>query len=470
MGAEQQRREAERKAVQDTENAKWEGDVAEAQRKTEDEVEDEAEAEEVRGEAERKVAEEAENARREAEAAEAQRKSGEEKDEERREAKREAEEEAKNTKRVAEAADDAQIDAKEEPEPANSEAERMKSHSTEGKDAVPQTPAVQLCEGGAPKLESGGTDGSLNLDLAFKEPLLQIEPIEPLTKAEGEDLDLECQEFMQGFQFETEDDVKSLPVCNSDDEKKRWSTYVNYEHDKEKQVADTEEENEEEEEEVMEKEAVEIEVEETEEVLKGNKEENNGSGEEDQDFAKGFQFDTEDEKRGIAGADEAGKTNSSLSNSDIGEEETEEYVEERGQEYNKLERLEDALAQNYRPLITSGSRDASTSKIEFEAGGDKNESQNEEAIDEEVGEKNDIKEQGEVKEGGDIEEEGENEEEGEIKKKGEIKKEGEIKKKGEIKKEGEIKKNGEIKEEGKIKKNGEIKEDDEVNESELEEV
>merc|ERR1712032_1562850 len=114
--------------------------------------------------------------------------------------------------------------------------------------------------------------------------------------------------------------------------------------------------------------------------------------------------------------------------------ETEEYVEERGQEYNKLERLEDALAQNYRPLITSGSRDASTSKIEFEAGG----------------EKNDIKEQGEVKEGGDIEEEGENEEEGEIKKKGEIKKEGEIKKKGEIKKEGES------------------EEEDEVNESELE--
>merc|ERR550517_1180727 len=169
---------------------------------------------------------------------------------------------------------------------------------------------------------------------------------------------------MNGFQFDTEEDdrgekeiaeenVKHLSVCNSDDEKKRWSTYVNYEHDKEKQVEDTEEDNEEEEykeeEEVMEKkEAVEIEVEETEEVLKGNKEESNGSCIQDQDFVKSFQFETEYETKGSAGADEAGKTNSSLSNADIGEEEIEERVEESGQEYNKLERLEDALAQNYR--------------------------------------------------------------------------------------------------------------------------
>merc|ERR1712032_1332156 len=247
---------------------------------------------------------------------------------------------AKNAKRVEEAADDALMDAKEETELANSEADRMKSNSTEEKEAVPQAPAVQLCEGRAPELESGGTNGSLNLDSAFKEPLLQIEPIEPLTKgavinsppslkasdlvkqhvpqlketikaedgdeAEGKDLDFECHEFMKGFQFDSEDDggenVKGLPFCNSDDEKNRWSIYVNYEHDKEKQVEDTEEENEEEEyteeEDVMEKkEAVEIELEEIEEVLKGNKEESNGSGVEDQDFAKSFQFGNEERSR-----------------------------------------------------------------------------------------------------------------------------------------------------------------------------
>jgi len=391
-----------------------------------------------------------------AEAAETQRKSGEETDEERGEAKREAEEEAKNTKRVGEAADDALMDAKEDTELANSEADRMKSNSTEEKDAVPQTPAVQLCEGGAPELESGGTNGSLNLDSAFKEPLLQNEPLtkgavinstssekdlvkqhvphlketikaEDDDEAENKDLDLE---FLKSFQFETEDDrdeneiaeenIKNLPVCHSDDEKKRWSTYVNYEHDKEKQVEDTEEENEEEEymdeEEVLEKkEAVEIEVEETEEVLKGNKEESNGSCIQDQDFVKSFQFETEYETKGSAGADEAGKTNSSLSNADIGEEEIEERVEESGQEYNKLERLEDALAQNYRPLITSSTRDACASNNEVEAVGDENESQVEEA-----GEENEIEEQGEIKEKGeikedinervDIVEEGENEE------------------------------------------------------------
>merc|ERR1719239_214455 len=483
--AEQQRREAERKAMQHTENAQMVADVPEAQRKTDDaernveraaeEAENikraaetaaaqcKAETEEVREEAERKVAEEAEIAKMVAEAAETQRKSGEETDEERGEAKREAEEEAKNTKRVGEAADDALMDAKEDTELANSEADRMKSNSTEEKDAVPQTPAVQLCEEGAPELESGGTNGSLNLDSAFKEPLLQNEPLtkgavinstssekdlvkqhvphlkEPIKaedddEAEGKDLDLESQEFLKGFQFDSDDDgneneiaeenIKNLPVCHSDDEKKRWSTYVNYEHDKEKQVEDTEEENEEEEykeeEEVMEKkEAVEIEVEETEEVLKGNKEESNGSCRQDQDFVKSFQFETEDETKGSAGADEAGKTNSSLSNADIGEEETEERVEESGQEYNKLERLEDALAQNYRPFITSGTRDASASKNEDEVVGGKHESQDEEAIGEEAGEESEIKEQGEIKEVG------ENEEEGEIKKKGEIKEEGE---------------------------------------------
>jgi len=451
-----------------------------------------------------------------AEAAETQRKSGEETDEERGEAKREAEEEAKNTKRVGEAADDALMDAKEDTELANSEADRMKSNSTEEKDAVPQTPAVQLCEGGAPELESGGTNGSLNLDSAFKEPLLQNEPLtkgavinstssekdlvkqhvphlketikaEDDDEAENKDLDLE---FLKSFQFETEDDrdeneiaeenIKNLPVCHSDDEKKRWSTYVNYEHDKEKQVEDTEEENEEEEykeeEEVMEKkEAVEIEVEETEEVLKGNKEESNGSCRQDQDFVKSFQFETEDETKGSAGANEAGKTNSSLSNADIGEEETEERVEESGQEYNKLERLEDALAQNYRPFITSGTRDASASKNEDEVVGGKHESQ-EEAIGEEAGEESEIKEQGEIKEVG------ENEEEGEIKKKGEIKEEGEINEQGEIKEEDEIKKKGEIKDEGEIneqdenveecegEENWESEEEDVVNESELEEV
>jgi len=443
-----------------------------------------------------------------AEAAETQRKSGEETDEERGEAKREAEEEAKNTKRVGEAADDALMDAKEDTELANSEADRMKSNSTEEKDAVPQTPAVQLCEGGAPELESGGTNGSLNLDSAFKEPLLQNEPLtkgavinstssekdlvkqhvphlketikaEDDDEAENKDLDLE---FLKSFQFETEDDrdeneiaeenIKNLPVCHSDDEKKRWSTYVNYEHDKEKQVEDTEEENEEEEykeeEEVMEKkEAVEIEVEETEEVLKGNKEESNGSCRQDQDFVKSFQFETEDETKGSAGANEAGKTNSSLSNADIGEEETEERVEESGQEYNKLERLEDALAQNYRPFITSGTRDASASKNEDEVVGGKHESQ-EEAIGEEAGEESEIKEQGEIKEVG------ENEEEGEIKKKGEIKEEGEINEQGEIVEEGENNAQGEIVEECENEENWESdresEEEDEETESESEEV
>merc|ERR1712032_1008826 len=219
----------------------------------------------------------------------------------------------------------------------------------------------------------------------------------------------------------------------------------------------TEEENEEEEyteeEDVMEKkEAVEIEVEEIEEVLKGNKEESNGSGVEDQDFAKSFQFGNEDEKKGIAGADEAGKTNSSLSNADIGEEETEEEVEESGQEYNKLKRLEDALAQNYRPLIVSGTRDASASKNDDEAVGDKNESKNVEAIGEEAGEENDIKDQGEVKEGDDIQEEGE------------------INEQGEIMEEDEINAQGEIVEEGENEENWVSEEEDEETESESEEV
>merc|ERR1711974_72540 len=217
-------------------NAKRAADAAEAQRSAEGEAEqvrkaaDEVEnakrgtkvfetksveeVEQIRREAERKSPEEAENMKKEAEAAETQRKAEEVK----REAERKAAEEVKNTNRAAEAAE-AQIDTKEETVLAKSESNRMpleeakdtmtasteqalgSSNSTKEKEADPQMSALQLVEGSETEFESQRTNGSLDLVSSFKEPLLQV---------------------------------------GSDHEQDRWSTDVNYDHEREKQVEDTE--------------------------------------------------------------------------------------------------------------------------------------------------------------------------------------------------------------------------------------
>merc|ERR1711990_869253 len=157
------------------------------------------EVEQIRREAERKSAEEAENIKKEAEATEAQRKA--------EEGKREA-------------AAEAQMDTKEETVLAKSEANRMpleeakdtmaasteqalgSSNSTKEKEADPQISALQLVEGSETEFESQRTNGSLDLVSSSKEPLLQV---------------------------------------GSDHEQDRWSTDVNYDHEREKQVEDTEE-------------------------------------------------------------------------------------------------------------------------------------------------------------------------------------------------------------------------------------
>merc|ERR1719175_266990 len=85
-----------------------------------------------------------------------------------------------------------------------------------------------------------------------------------------------------------------------------------------------------------------------------------------QDFMKGFQFEDEwvQEEKSATDEDEAEEKseNSSLANSEIGEEETEERLKESGQEYSKPGPLEDALAENYRPVITEGAGETNVFK------------------------------------------------------------------------------------------------------------
>merc|ERR1711974_224787 len=129
----------------------------------------------------------------------------------------EARRKAEEVKR--EAAAEAQMDTKEETVLAKSEANRMpleeakdtmrasteqalgSSNSTKEKEADPQMSALQLVEGSETEFESQRTNGSLDLVSSFKEPLLQV---------------------------------------GSDHEQDRWSTDVNYDHEREKQVEDTE--------------------------------------------------------------------------------------------------------------------------------------------------------------------------------------------------------------------------------------
>merc|ERR1712192_197887 len=140
--------------------------------------------------------EDSENAEREAEAAETLSKLGEEAGEEKGAAKREATEEANNARRVEEATE-AQMVTKKESEEVRMEVNGMAAKevkntmtaseqgvadSTEEEEAVPQTLVVQRREGRATELKSEGANESFNLDLAFKEPLLHMEPIESLTR------------------------------------------------------------------------------------------------------------------------------------------------------------------------------------------------------------------------------------------------------------------------------------------------
>merc|ERR1711974_381134 len=134
----------------------------------------------------------------------------------------EAQRKAEEVKR--EAAAEAQMDTKEETVLAKSEANRMpleeakdtmrasteqalgSSKSTKEKEADIQISVLQLVEGSETEFESQRTNGSLDLDSSSKEPLLQV---------------------------------------GSDHEQDRWSTDVNYDHEKEKQVEDTEEDEQE---------------------------------------------------------------------------------------------------------------------------------------------------------------------------------------------------------------------------------
>merc|ERR1719447_2459917 len=118
-------------------------------------------------------------------------------------------------------------------------------------------------EGIETELESQRRDGSLDLVSSFKEPLLQI---------------------------------------GSDHEQDRWSTDVNYDLEKEKQVEDTEEDEEEYvEERMMEKEAVEkLSIETTKQSQFDSEDEEEAQTQdpegEYQDFMKGFQFEYEYEE------------------------------------------------------------------------------------------------------------------------------------------------------------------------------